>query len=210
MQARKWCGARVSGARCICPRAQVKGIQPCEIMTSRASLGASRRISSPSTARASPAQSCCCLAPSAPARSFRGHRYSRRTYHHPSSARGEPTSARWHAAADDPISVGAALPNIAVEVMEDYDAAGAGSPGVTKPIGEILGGGKSILLGMPGAYTPTCNDVHLLHTITPRRASAAWASTRSRSSPQMTASSTRSGRNRWRNAWVSRRARRRL
>ena len=62
---------------------------------------------------------------------------------------------------DDPISVGAALPNIAVEVMEDYDAAGAGSPGVTKPIGEILGGGKSILLGMPGAYTPTCNDVHL-------------------------------------------------
>lgn len=25
----------------------------------------------------------------------------------------------------------------------------------------MLGGGKSILLGMPGAYTPTCNDVHL-------------------------------------------------
>ena len=29
------------------------------------------------------------------------------------------------------------------------------------PITQVLGSGKAILLGMPGAFTPTCNDVHL-------------------------------------------------
>ena len=111
---------------------------------------------------------------------------------------------------DDPISVGAALPNIAVEVMEDYDAAGAGSPGVTKPIGKSSAAARassSACLVPTHRRATTCTSLGIIMR---RRASAAWASTRSRSSPQMTASSTRSGRNRWRNAWVSRRARRRL
>jgi hypothetical protein len=45
---------------------------------------------------------------------------------------------------------------------DDFDAPRAGGTlGTTKSIFSVLGPGKSILLGMPGAYTPTCNDVHL-------------------------------------------------
>lgn len=58
---------------------------------------------------------------------------------------------------DQPIDVGQPLPNVEVETMEDN---GRGL-GEMKPISEVLGSGKAILLGMPGAFTPTCNDVHL-------------------------------------------------
>jgi len=62
---------------------------------------------------------------------------------------------------DEPIEVGQALPAVEVEVMDNFDSVGAGALGTTKPIKEVLGSGTSILLGMPGAFTPTCNDVHL-------------------------------------------------
>lgn len=63
---------------------------------------------------------------------------------------------------EEPIQVGQRIPDIEVETMDDFDAPRAGGTlGTTKSIFSVLGPGKSILLGMPGAYTPTCNDVHL-------------------------------------------------
>ena len=46
-------------------------------------------------------------------------------------------------------------------MITNYASAGAGQVGETKPILSVLGTGTSILLGMPGAYTPTCTDIHL-------------------------------------------------
>ena len=40
------------------------------------------------------------------------------------------------------------------------DVEDRGAPQRVK-ISEVLGPGKSVLLGMPGAFTPTCNDRHL-------------------------------------------------
>jgi peroxiredoxin len=62
---------------------------------------------------------------------------------------------------DEPIDVGQTVPNIEVEMITNYASAGAGQVGETKPILSVLGTGTSILLGMPGAYTPTCTDIHL-------------------------------------------------
>ena len=60
------------------------------------------------------------------------------------------------------IEVGAEIPNVDVEIVprtmlddepeEDVEV---------RPIGDALGPGKTILVGMPGAFTPTCTDAHL-------------------------------------------------
>ena len=60
------------------------------------------------------------------------------------------------------IEVGAEIPNVDVEIVprtmlddepeEDVEV---------RPIGDALGPGKTILVGMPGAFTPTCTDEHL-------------------------------------------------
>lgn len=62
---------------------------------------------------------------------------------------------------DQPIDVGERLPEVEVEVMDGFDSVGAGALGVTKRLSDVVGRGRTILLGMPGAFTPTCNDVHL-------------------------------------------------
>jgi peroxiredoxin len=62
---------------------------------------------------------------------------------------------------ENPIQVGQKIPDVEVEVVDLYNAEPANSVAETKSIGEVLGRGRSVLLGMPGAYTPTCNDVHL-------------------------------------------------
>ena len=49
--------------------------------------------------------------------------------------------------------VGQQIPDVEVEL--------ATVDGGFASVKSVLGSGKSILLGMPGAYTPTCNDVHL-------------------------------------------------
>lgn len=69
------------------------------------------------------------------------------------------------------ITVGTALPNVQVEVVprrllveagEDGDAAPEVPAEIpVLPISEVLGKGKSFLVGMPGAFTPICTDVHL-------------------------------------------------
>ena len=48
--------------------------------------------------------------------------------------------------------------SIDIELVPDVEDRGA--PQRVK-ISEVLGPGKSVLLGMPGAFTPTCNDRHL-------------------------------------------------
>ena len=55
----------------------------------------------------------------------------------------------------NPISIGSVLPEIDVQPLSDGDDIEA----VT--IQEVLGEGKSILVGMPGAFTTTCSQVHL-------------------------------------------------
>ena len=51
------------------------------------------------------------------------------------------------------IERGEALPDVEVETCgEDLGR---------RSIKAVLGEGKVILLGMPGAFTPTCNDLHL-------------------------------------------------
>ena len=62
---------------------------------------------------------------------------------------------------ENPIEVGQRLPDVEVELVDVSGNEGAGAVASTRSIGEVLGSGKSVLLGMPGAYTPTCNDVHL-------------------------------------------------
>ena len=49
------------------------------------------------------------------------------------------------------IAVGETVPNVEVE----------NEAGELKMIGDVLGPGLSVLVGMPGAFTPTCTDLHL-------------------------------------------------
>jgi len=75
------------------------------------------------------------------------------------------------------IAVGAKLPSVEVDVLlfdllkrletkgmeppELEDGLQTDVPTAVLPITEALGNGTSILVGMPGAFTPTCNDQHL-------------------------------------------------
>jgi glutaredoxin/glutathione-dependent peroxiredoxin len=52
------------------------------------------------------------------------------------------------------ISVGDSVPDVQVHVLED----GRASPVST---GEVLGTGKVVLFGVPGAFTPGCSKIHL-------------------------------------------------
>ena len=54
------------------------------------------------------------------------------------------------------ISVGDSLPSVDVEL-----ATADQNVGKVVSIASVLGPGRSILLGMPGAFTPTCNDEHM-------------------------------------------------
>ena len=54
------------------------------------------------------------------------------------------------------IKVGDSLPNVEVEVSTADKGVGS-----LKGVQSLLGEGRSILLGMPGAFTPTCSDLHL-------------------------------------------------
>ena len=49
------------------------------------------------------------------------------------------------------IAVGDTIPNVEVETED----------GELKMLGDVLGPGLSVLVGMPGAFTPTCTDLHL-------------------------------------------------
>jgi peroxiredoxin len=53
-----------------------------------------------------------------------------------------------------PIAVGDQIPDVKVQVP---------GPDLPTPVqtGELLGHGKVVLFGLPGAFTPTCNDYHL-------------------------------------------------
>jgi peroxiredoxin len=54
-----------------------------------------------------------------------------------------------------PIAIGAPLPEVDVEIVDD------GGESRPTTIAEVLGQGTSILVGMPGAFTPTCTATHL-------------------------------------------------
>ena len=58
------------------------------------------------------------------------------------------------------IAVGDALPDADVQLATD-DAKSGFAVGDTRKISEVMGDGLSVLLGMPGAFTPTCTDQHL-------------------------------------------------
>ena len=57
------------------------------------------------------------------------------------------------------IEVGQSLPAAYVEIVTDGCAADDSCPVLTAE--EVLGVGKTVLVGMPGAFTPTCTDEHL-------------------------------------------------
>ena len=60
---------------------------------------------------------------------------------------------------DSAIAIGTPLPDVDVEIVpNDPEERGAAA---RVNIKDALGDGKTILLGMPGAFTPTCNDRHL-------------------------------------------------
>jgi glutaredoxin/glutathione-dependent peroxiredoxin len=52
------------------------------------------------------------------------------------------------------IEVGSKVPDVGVQVLQD------GLP-VTVQTADILGTGKVVLIGLPGAFTPTCSMLHL-------------------------------------------------
>ena len=67
------------------------------------------------------------------------------------------------------IKVGQMLPDAAVVLVSDGCAANDSCAKVSAR--DLVGGeGVNVLIGMPGAFTPTCNDVHL-----PQYIRSAWA-----------------------------------
>ena len=57
------------------------------------------------------------------------------------------------ASTEEAIKVGAAIPDVEVTLMDE--------DGARCSIKSVLGNGKALLLGMPGAFTPTCTDQHM-------------------------------------------------
>lgn len=55
----------------------------------------------------------------------------------------------------DVIEIGSKIPDVDVELCSDSEVASRSS------ILEVVGRGSCILVGMPGAFTPTCNDRHM-------------------------------------------------
>ena len=81
-----------------------------------------------------------------------------------------------------PIKVGDKLPNATFRVM----TAEGPKPKTTD---EIFKGKKVALFAVPGAFTPTCNNLHMPSFLNnARRRSRRRASTRSRSPPSTTCS----------------------
>ena len=61
----------------------------------------------------------------------------------------------------DPIKIGSPLPEADVNVVSLLSDGEETEIGEAKSIQEVLGSGKSILVGMPGAFTTTCSKQHL-------------------------------------------------
>lgn len=61
------------------------------------------------------------------------------------------------------IAIGSPLPEVDVEMLTVLadDGEGGGVTTIPITIQEVLGTGKSILVGMPGAFTPVCTSEHL-------------------------------------------------
>ena len=58
------------------------------------------------------------------------------------------------------IEAGQALPQSYIEIVTDGCAANDDCQCLT--VDEFLAKGKTVLVGMPGAFTPTCTDEHLV------------------------------------------------
>ena len=60
------------------------------------------------------------------------------------------------------ITIGSPLPEVDIEMLTVLsDDGGGGVTTIPVTIQEVLGTGKSILVGMPGAFTPVCTSEHL-------------------------------------------------
>jgi len=60
-----------------------------------------------------------------------------------------------------PIKVGDAIPNVKVENVQHAYEDGYDPQEFVVDTASVLGGNKTVLFGLPGAFTPTCSDVHL-------------------------------------------------
>ena len=61
----------------------------------------------------------------------------------------------------DPIKIGSPLPGADINVVSLQSDGEETEIGEAKSIQEVLGNGRSILVGMPGAFTTTCSKQHL-------------------------------------------------